>query len=105
MNHSPVPRATNPAGATAELERGIELAKPEHGKVGFHELHHDAKLFCQLLHHNANIWPGREWTGPLWKHRKDTFADRGQPGLKNGFGRGAGWGDGLHRILARWLLR
>ena len=79
MNHSPVPRATNLAGATAEVERVIELAKPEPGKVGFHGLHHDAKLFCQLLHLNANIWPGREWTGPPGKHRQDTFADGGQP--------------------------
>ena len=90
MNHSPVPRATILAGATAEVERGIELVKPEPGKVGFHGLHHDAKLFCQLLRHNANGWPGREWTGPSGKQHQDTFADRGKAGLKNGSGRG--WG-------------
>ena len=99
MNHSPVPRATNLAGATAEVERVIELAKPEPGKVGFHGLHHDAKLFCQLLRHNSNGWPGREWTGPLGKQRHDTFADGGQPCLKNGSGRGAGQGRGGHQTL------
>ena len=29
---------------------------------------------------------------PFGKHRQDTFADRGHAGLKNGFGRGTGWG-------------
>lgn len=61
---------------------------------------------CAVIHCTTmQIWPGRDWTGPSGKHRQDTFSDGGQPGLKNGFGHGVGWGDGLHRILARWLPR
>ena len=68
-------------GVTPALERGIELAKPEPGKVGFHGLHHD-----------AHIWPVLRWTGPSGRDRQETFADLGQAALKNGFGRGRGWG-------------
>jgi len=56
-----------------EVEWGACCRRPsirQFGKVGFHGLHHDAKRFGQLMRHNANIWPGREWTGPSGKFVK-----------------------------------
>ena len=69
-------------GDTVERGHGIELMKPEPGKVG-----------AEGLLHDSNIWPCREWTGPSGKHRQDTFADLGQAAPTNDSGRGRGWGD------------